>query len=128
MGTIVTDGMQNQALPIGCCVNFPPAAFRAIEWHEEPETDHPGSTGTSSWKTVEWGDARIRVVRYSEGFSSDHWCGKGHIVHVVEGAIDLALEDGRRYALRTGTTFAVGDGVDRHTLSSHRGALVLIVD
>jgi hypothetical protein len=102
--------------------------FHLIDWDDREETAHPGACGISAWKTATWGGIRLRFVRYSPGFVSDHWCGKGHVAHVVEGAIELELEDGRRHMLHVGMSFAVGDGADAHRVSSESGASLLIMD
>lgn len=102
--------------------------FGTTDWREIPETLHPGETGTARWRTREFGAIRVRVVEYSPGYKADHWCDKGHILYVLEGALDTELEDGRRVRLTAGTSYQVADGASSHRSSTATGARLFIVD
>lgn len=103
--------------------------FTIIDWAGVPADDHPGDTGTSTWRTFEGGGVRVRVVAYGAGFRSDHWCPRGHVLQVLEGELVVELRDGRIFTLGPGTGFAVGDDErNPHLARSDRGATVFIVD
>jgi hypothetical protein len=98
-------------------------------WPELPLEEHPGSSGTSLWRTLAMGDVRARVVEYSVGFRSDHWCPRGHVMIVLEGILTLALADGRSFDLGPGSGFLLPDDEGNpHSASSAGGARVFIVD
>ena len=75
------------------------------------------------------GDIQVRLVSYSANYISDHWCGKGHIVFVVSGAVTIEHQDGRQYEMTAGMSYHVGDNDPaRHRLVSSAGASIFIVD
>lgn len=76
--------------------------FQTIHWDAIPETEHPGETGTSFWKTVPFEGLRIREVTYSKGYFANHWCAKGHVVYCLEGEFVSELESGEKLALAKG--------------------------
>ena len=101
-----------------------PARWSAVE----PE-EHSGESGTSLSRTLESGTVRTRVVEYSAGFRSDHWCPRGHVLYVLEGTLEVALRDGRSYPLGPGAGFILpDDDTNPHAASSVGGARVFIVD
>jgi hypothetical protein len=69
------------------------------EWSALAPTVHAGTTGTAAVRARQLGDIQIRLVDYGPGYVADHWCAKGHILHVVAGALVIEHEDGRRMAL-----------------------------
>jgi len=62
------------------------APFQTIDWPRVAPSTHPGDPGTASWRTVEAGNVRVRVVEYSPGYVADHWCEKGHTCCASKGA------------------------------------------
>jgi len=68
------------------------------------------------------------VVDYSAGYLADHWCRKGHILLLLEGQLEIELEDGRRLTLTPGMSYQVGDQAEAHRSSSPSGAKLFIVD
>lgn len=90
--------------------------------------DHPGAPGTATWQTVEIGNARVRLVRYSPGYVADHWCSRGHVIHVLEGVLETELRDGRRFETRAGSSYLVADDDGAHRSSTTSGALLFVVD
>ncbi len=60
--------------------------FSIIDWKDIPITEHTGETGTSFWKTKQYGSLRIRMIDYDAGYLADHLCQKGHIVHCLSGS------------------------------------------
>lgn len=91
--------------------------------------EYRGETGTSFWRTFEAGNIRVRLVEYSPGFKSDHWCGRGHVLLVMDGELNVRLKDGKEFKLSSGTSFQVSDDeVNTHFLYTEKGAKVFIVD
>ncbi|HZS85737.1 MAG TPA: DHCW motif cupin fold protein [Stellaceae bacterium] len=105
--------------------NFP---FTVTDWSALPATLHPGASGTASWRTLEIGDLRVRMVEYSPGYVADHWCERGHILLILEGELDTELRDGRRFTLRAGQSYEVSDGPNAHRSATKTGARLFIVD
>src|SRR5437899_12140283 len=55
----------------------------AVDWTQIPAVGHAGETGTATARTRDFGGVQLRVVQYGAGYRADHWCKKGHIVHVL---------------------------------------------
>jgi hypothetical protein len=100
-----------------------------IDWPTAPASDDAGKTGRASAKAHQFGRVRMRVVTYGADYVSDQWCQKGHIVYVVEGAVTIEHQNGRRCELGPGTSYYVGDDYGSpHRLSSKDGATIFVVD
>lgn len=103
--------------------------FKVIDWTSLPGVEHKGELSTSTWKTVEAGGLRVRVVEYSPGFKSDHWCNRGHVLLVLKGEVEVLVLGGEINILKAGMGFVVGDDESRtHLVLSSKGARVFIVD
>lgn len=102
--------------------------FQMIDWSNIPRTEHVGERGVAHWRTLEVGNVRVRVVEYSPGYLADHWCERGHVVHVLDGELVTELRGGRSVVLASGHSYVVGDADGAHRSSTQRGALLLIVD
>ncbi len=104
------------------------APFQTIDWARIAPTLHPGDPGTATWRTVNAGNVRVRLVEYSLGYVADHWCERGHVVHVLEGELVTELRDGRSVTLGAGETYVVADGDGAHRSRAPGGARLFIVD
>ncbi len=103
--------------------------FQTTDWAAIEPTLHSGEVGTASWRTLEVGNVRVRMVEYSPGYVADHWCERGHVLLVLEGELVTELRDGRRFVLGPGTSYEVADGASgAHRSISPRGARLFIVD
>ncbi len=102
--------------------------FQTIDWSQVQPTLHAGDPGTATWRTVEVGNVRVRIVEYSPGYVADHWCERGHAVFVLEGELITELRDGRTFVLGTGLTYLVADGDGAHRSRSPKGTRIFIVD
>jgi hypothetical protein len=102
--------------------------FQTVDWNALSETEHSGDTGTAQWRTMQWGDLRVRVVEYSAGYKADHWCTKGHILFLLEGELTTELKDGRQFHLTKGMSYQVSDEVSAHRSFTTTGAKLFIVD
>jgi hypothetical protein len=105
-----------------------PFPFSLTDFRDvEPEV-HPGITGIAEWRILTRDDIRIRLVRYSENYLADHWCSKGHIIFCAEGEMITELKDGRKFLLKKGMVYTVGDNSDAHRSFSENGCALFIVD
>ena len=102
--------------------------FGLTDWHQVPETLHPGEQGEARWRTRQFGPLRVRMVEYSPGYVADHWCSKGHILLCLEGELHTELADGRNFVLTPGVSYQVADGAEPHRSTSPLGATLFIVD
>jgi quercetin dioxygenase-like cupin family protein len=102
--------------------------FQTIDWATIPATSHRGETGEATWQTVELGDLRVRMVRYSAGYLADHWCERGHAIHVLDGHLTTELRDGRTFETPAGASYIVATGDGAHRSRTQLGAVLFIVD
>jgi hypothetical protein len=102
--------------------------FATIDWNEVPITEHKGEKGIAFWRTMQYGDLRIRLVEYSPGYQADHWCQKGHILYCLEGEMVTEMEDGKECILRQGMSYHVSDDLSSHRTHTATGARLFIVD
>ena len=102
--------------------------FGATDWSSIEPTTHSGESGQAEWRTCQFGELRVRMVRYSEHYLADHWCSKGHILLCVAGQLNTELPDGRVFTLTPGVSYQVADGAEPHRSRSETGATLFIVD
>lgn len=102
--------------------------FGTTDWADVPATEHKGETGMAYWRTRQFGPIRVRQVEYTPGYLADHWCVKGHILLVLEGALDTELKDGRVFTLKPGQSYQVADNAEAHRSRTEIGAKLFIVD
>ena len=94
-----------------------------------PAVGHAGETGSATARSRDVGGVQLRIVQYGAGYRADHWCAKGHIVHVIAGDLVIEHRDGRRFALGPGMSWhAPDDAGPPHRVLCDRGATVFIVD
>lgn len=102
--------------------------FGTTDWNAVEPTEHNGARGVARWRTLQFGDIRVRQVEYSVGYMADHWCVKGHILYCLEGELLTELADGRQFILRPGMSYQVADNAEAHRSSTRTGAKLFIVD
>jgi hypothetical protein len=102
--------------------------FRTCDWNAVAETEHPGESGCAYWKTQQYGDVRVRVVRYSADYLADHWCSRGHVLFVLSGTLVTELQDGTTVSLGAGQSYTVADDASSHRSRTETGASLFIVD
>jgi quercetin dioxygenase-like cupin family protein len=106
--------------------------FGTTDWSAIAPTRHAGDAGEALWRTRHFGpdgnQIRVRMVDYSPGYISDHWCEKGHILLCLEGQLETVLADGRRFVLTPGVSYQVADGAEPHRSAAPKGAKLFIVD
>jgi quercetin dioxygenase-like cupin family protein len=110
-------------------MKIPTLAFTQTNWSQVATTEHKGEQGFAVWRTLEFGDLRVRMVEYSPGYIADHWCDRGHVLLVLEGELTTELKDGRVFNFSPGMTYQVSDfGDSPHRSVSKTGAKLFIVD
>jgi hypothetical protein len=110
-------------------LKIPRLAFTTTDWSSIEPTEYPGETGTAYWRTLNFGDLRVRMVEYTPGYLADHWCDRGHVLLVLNGELVSELKDGRTFTLTAGMSYQVSDfGDAAHRSSTQTGAKLFIVD
>ena len=108
---------------------LPRTAFSSLDWDSIPAEEHPGEQGTSHWRSFTSGDMRVRLVAYGPGYLADHWCDRGHVLHMISGDMTVDLADGRQFHMTPGNSFCVSDHGDAaHRVRTEKGCQVFIVD
>ena len=107
-------------------------SFDTTDWSRVDATVHRGDAGEATWRTRHFGpegnSIRVRMVEYSPGYVSDHWCRKGHILLCLDGELETTLEDGRRFVLTPGMSYQVADEAEAHRSQTSVGARLFVVD
>ncbi len=109
-------------------MQIPSFPFALTDWSSIAPTEHPGENGVAYWRTLNFGEIRVRMVDYSPGYKADHWCSKGHILFCLEGQLDTELADGRTVTLKPGMSYQCGDNAEPHRSTTAGGARLFIVD
>lgn len=100
-----------------------------INWDDIPITKNSGETGYAYQRTVELGNVRVRIVEYSPGYKADHWCCRGHFIHLLDGEISFEIKDGSGLRLIKGMSCCFSDiRAIAHKTCSETGAILMIVD
>lgn len=109
-------------------MNFGDLPFMTTDWCSVPASEHAGESGHATWRTVEAGAVRVRMVEYSPGYLANHWCRRGHVLLVLDGELVTELQDGRVFTLSAGMSYQVADDREAHRSRTARGAKLFIVD
>ena len=109
-------------------MKIPNLPFTVTDWAALDATEHPGVTGKAIWRTLNIGDLRVRMVEYTPGYVSDHWCVKGHVLLCLSGELHTELEDGRTFTLTPGMSYQVADNAEPHRSTAPQGATLFVVD
>jgi hypothetical protein len=102
--------------------------FGTTDWSSVTPTQHKGESGFAYWRTQQFGGMRVRMIEYTPGYLADHWCIKGHVLLCMEGELHTELEDGRKFTLRPGMSYQVGDDAEPHRSYTEVGAKLFVVD
>ena len=102
--------------------------FTVTDWSKVPPTIHNGEAGHATWRTLDFGCVRVRMVEYSPNYKADHWCKRGHILLVLEGELITELEDGSKFKLLPGMSYEVEHEGAAHRSLTQGGAKLFIVD
>ena len=102
--------------------------FGTTDWSNIEPVEKSAQAGKAYWRTQQFGDVRVRMVEYTAGYMSDHWCVKGHMLLCIEGELQTELEDGRTFTLEPGMSYQVADNAEPHRSTAPLGAKLFIVD
>lgn len=102
--------------------------FGVTDWSAVKPERKLGETGWADWRVRQFGEIRVRMLEYSAGYQADHWCEKGHILLCIAGELVTELKDGRRFVMRPGMSYQVGDGAEPHRSFTTTGARLFVVD
>ena len=102
--------------------------FTITHWDQVPAYLVNGATGNATIRIQQLGDLRIRMIEYSANYLADHWCELGHLVFVLEGELINELKDGTTTVMKTGSSYAVSDGLSSHRSRTIGPAKLLVVD
>lgn len=102
--------------------------FTVVDWSMIPKNEKPGERGNVIQQVIKFPGLKVRLVEYSAGYFSDHWCQKGHVVHCLEGSFESELESGEKFKISKGMSYIVSDQMSSHRSNTMQGARLLIVD
>ncbi len=102
--------------------------YTNVDWNNISAKEYKGEKGSASSKTIQYPGLRIRLVEYSDGYLADHWCGKGHIVHCLQGELISEHQNGEVFVLKEGMSYMVSDGLSSHRSRTNKKVKLLIVD
>ncbi len=110
-------------------MTIPTCPFTVTDWNAEAATTHAGDSGHAQARQLAVGDISMRTVEYSAHYTADHWCDRGHIAVVLEGEMQITLQDGQTFTLTAGMSFHASDDThNAHRASTLTGAKLFIVD
>ncbi len=109
-------------------MNMQNIPFGTTDWSQIERIEKSAESGKAFWRTQQFGDVRVRMVEYTPGYASDHWCTKVHILLCLDGELHTELEDGRSYTLKTGMSYQVANNAEPHRSTAPLGAKLFIVD
>ena len=102
--------------------------FATTDWASVAREEKSAEAGQAFWRTQQFDDIRVRMVEYTPGYVSDHWCTKGHVLLCLSGELHTELADGRQFTLSAGMSYQVADNAEPHRSRSPNGATLFIVD
>ena len=102
--------------------------FSNTDWSGVPQTEHLGQTGKSFLKVIDKGAVRLRMVEYTPGYRSDHWCKRGHALQVLEGRLAIEFENGENVVLEHEKSYQIPDNATLHRFYTEQGAKLFILD
>ena len=102
--------------------------FATTDWAAIPREKKSAEAGQAFWRTRQFGDLRVRMVEYTPGYVSDHWCVKGHVLLCLSGTLHTELADSRCFTLTPGMSYQVADNAEPHRSTAPDGATLFIVD
>lgn len=102
--------------------------FQSIDWSSVLQEEFNGATGKYFTRQLMMHDIRIRMIEYSTDFKADHWCKKGHVLHCLDGELDIILDNGNKMKLTKDMSLLIGDENEAHFISTDVGCKLFIVD
>lgn len=103
--------------------------YSVIDWDNIPIEKQSGEKGFVWTRTFKTESIRIVLVEYSPDFKADHWCCRGHIMHLLDGEISIELKDGSVIRLIKGMSCCFSDNnAIAHKPFTGKGAFLLVID
>jgi uncharacterized cupin superfamily protein len=103
--------------------------YELIDWQAIDKTEVKGITGKAFWQTRKFSDIRLRIIEKLPGYRADHFCKKGHIIHILEGEMVIELENGESFPVKAGQTVLLGDDPEfAHSTYTENGVKYFIID
>lgn len=103
--------------------------YSVIDWDNIPIEKQPGEKGFAWSRTFKAENIRIVLVEYSPDFKADHWCCRGHVLHLLDGEMSIELKDGSMISLIKGMSCCLSDHNSiAHKPFTGKGALLLVID
>ncbi len=103
--------------------------YTLVDWAQLPNERIPGATGDSFWRTVQLPDVRLRIVEYPADYLADHWCERGHVLHLLEGAVAIEFVGADEQQVQSGMTCRLTPGhAHRLRTLGAQTAVALIID
>jgi len=99
-----------------------------INWDNADTIEAKGETGVNKSKEHISGEIRIRLSEYSANYKSAEWCGKGHIIHCIEGEMTIRLKSGNNIKLIEGDSLVLAENDPHIALTGNIPAKIFIVD
>lgn len=99
-----------------------------INWDKISGTETKGEKGINISKVIELNDTRIRLSKYSVNYVTSEWCSKGHIIHCIEGELNILLKSGNNIMLTEGKSAVLRDGDQHKGATGDKPATIFIVD
>lgn len=104
-------------------------SYSIVDWDKVPIEKHSGETGFAWSRTFETVNIRIVLVEYSPDFRADHWCCRGHVMHIIDGELNIELNDGSVIRLSKGMSCCLSDSNPAaHKPFTGKGAYLLVID
>ena len=100
----------------------------SLDWTQIPIEKILGERGVALVKIQQVGNIKFRMVEYSKAYAADHWCEKGHIVHILFGELIIEYKDRPAHTIKQDTTYVIGNNTTVHKVRSDDGATALIID
>ena len=77
-----------------------------VDFDEIPWTSpRPGAR----FKVYKEGTYQLRLVEFSDGFSENEWCAKGHRGYIIEGELEMTFSD-KKVIYKAGDAIVIPEG------------------
>lgn len=99
-----------------------------IDWETIAAQKTNGISGFVMVRVVELATFKIRQLSFSPNYEADHWCQKGHIIHVQKGELIIEYKNNTMVKIPELQSLILGDGLSWHKARTVKEAEVLIID
>jgi len=103
--------------------------FELIDWTNIEAKEVNGITEKAYWRTKNFNDVRIRIIEKLPGYRADHYCRKGHIIHIISGSMEVYFENGDKFNIKEGESLFLSDVEENgHSTYTEKGVKYFIID